>query len=59
MKLYAGNPVLFDKPGTVVLGCNIHDQMVADVQVVNTSYFGKKNMAGKAKLNVLSNGNMS
>jgi plastocyanin len=31
IKLYSGSeasPVLFDKPGIVVLGCNIHDQMV-------------------------------
>jgi plastocyanin len=30
LKLYAGTPaapVLFDKPGMVVLGCNIHDKM--------------------------------
>jgi plastocyanin len=59
LKLYAGvptNPVLFDKPGTVVLGCNIHDQMVAYVQVVNTPYFGKTDMAGRVKLDGLSNG---
>jgi len=44
LKLYSGvpgTPVLFDKPGLVVLGCNIHDQMVAYVQVVNTPYFAK------------------
>lgn len=59
LKLYAGvptNPILFDKPGTVVLGCNIHDQMVAYVQVVNTPYFGKTDMAGRVKLDGLSNG---
>jgi plastocyanin len=44
LKLYAGSPkveVLFDKPGLVVLGCNIHDSMVAFVAVVDTPYFGK------------------
>ena len=31
LKLYAGSPrtdIVFDKPGMVVLGCNIHDSMV-------------------------------
>ncbi len=42
LKLYAGvpaNPVLFDQPGVVVLGCNIHDQMVGWVLVVETPYY--------------------
>ena len=37
LKLYTGtpaNPVLFDRPGVVVLGCNIHDQMVGWILVV-------------------------
>jgi hypothetical protein len=53
LKLYAGtpaNPVLFDKPGIVVLGCNIHDQMLAWVVVVETPYFGKTNAAGQISL---------
>ena len=44
LKLYAGSPkmdVVFDKPGLVVLGCNIHDTMVAFVGVVDSPYFGK------------------
>jgi plastocyanin len=51
--LYSGktaSPQLFDKPGTVVLGCNIHDQMIAYVQVVNTPYFAKTDASGKIKL---------
>lgn len=59
LKLYSGvptNPILFDKVGTVVLGCNIHDQMVAYVQVVNTPFFGKTDMAGRVKLDGLVNG---
>lgn len=42
LRLYHGmtaEPVLFDKPGTVVLGCNIHDSMVAHLYVVDTDYF--------------------
>lgn len=36
LKLYSGhpeNPVLFDHPGVVVLGCNIHDAMVGYIYV--------------------------
>ena len=44
IKLYYGrqaSPVVFDKPGIVVLGCNIHDNMMAWVVVVDTPYFAK------------------
>lgn len=53
IKLYSGvpgKPILFDKPGTVVIGCNIHDQMVAYIQVVSTPYFAKTDASGKARL---------
>lgn len=59
LKLYSGvptSPITFDKVGTVVLGCNIHDQMVAYVQVVNTPFFGKTDMSGRVKLDGLVNG---
>jgi plastocyanin len=55
LKLYAGTPsapVVFDKPGTAVLGCNIHDKMSAWVVVVDTPYFGKTDAAGRAQLDV-------
>lgn len=41
--LYRGvprDPVVFDKPGIVVLGCNIHDNMIGYVYVTDASYFG-------------------
>ena len=44
LKLYSGvpsAPLLFDKPGVVVLGCNIHDWMLAYIYVVDTPYFAK------------------
>lgn len=44
LKLYSGtpsNPVLFDMPGVVSLGCNIHDQMVGWILVVDTPYYGQ------------------
>ncbi len=53
LKLYSGepaNPVNFDKAGTVVIGCNIHDQMAAYIHVVPTPYFAKTDASGKAKL---------
>ena len=54
LKLYSGtpsNPVLFDKSGVVTLGCNIHDQMVGWVLVVDTPYYARTPAAtGKAQL---------
>jgi plastocyanin len=53
LKLYSGTPstpVVFDKPGVVVLGCNIHDQMSAWVVVVDTPYQGRSGEQGQARL---------
>lgn len=53
LKLYAGSPktpITFDQPGLVVLGCNIHDTMVAFVGVVDSPYFSKTTNAGTATL---------
>lgn len=52
-KLYSGvaaAPQVFDKAGTVVLGCNIHDRMVAYVKVVDSPYFAKTDAAGIARI---------
>jgi plastocyanin len=51
IKLYTGKSpveVLFDKPGVVALGCNIHDWMIGYVVVVPTAYFGKTDAGGVA-----------
>ena len=51
LKLYIGTPakpVLFDQTGIAVLGCNIHDQMVGWIVIVDTPYFGRT--AGKGQL---------
>jgi plastocyanin len=59
LKLYAGipsAPVLFDKAGTVVLGCNIHDQMLAYIHIVPTPFFGKTDSTGKVRLDGLPTG---
>ena len=53
LKLYSGtpsNPVLFDRPGIAVLGCNIHDRMVAWVVVVETPYYGQSDVHGTVRL---------
>jgi hypothetical protein len=42
--------VLFDQPGVAVLGCNIHDQMVGWVVVLDTPYFAQTNAQGQALL---------
>ena len=60
LKLYAGtpsNPVVFDKPGIAVLGCNIHDSMVAWVVVVETPYYGQTAATGKLRLDNVPPGN--
>ncbi len=60
LKLFAGTPttpVVFDKPGVAVLGCNIHDNMTAWVVVVETPYYGRTDAAGQALLNDVPPGN--
>jgi plastocyanin len=52
-KLYSGvaaSPQVFDKAGTVVLGCNIHDRMIAYVKVLDTPFFGKSDAEGNARI---------
>jgi len=47
--LYRGHPhqpVVFDHPGVVVLGCNIHDNMVGYIFVTDAKYFGKSDQDG-------------
>ena len=49
LKLYSSNEtktVTFDKPGMVVLGCNIHDWMIGYIYVTDTPYFLKSNAQG-------------
>ena len=51
LKLYIGtpaNPVVFDQPGIAVLGCNIHDQMVGWIVVVETPYYAMTGADGRA-----------
>jgi plastocyanin len=60
LKLFAGtpaNPVVFDKSGIAVLGCNIHDNMAAWVVVVDTPFFGATDSGGLATLSGVPVGN--
>ena len=53
IKLYAdtpAKPVLFDNPGYVVMGCNIHDNMIAHMLVVDTPYFALSDKRGVAQI---------
>ncbi len=59
IKLYSGvpgKPILFDKAGEVVLGCNIHDTMLAYMLVVDTPIFAKTDQRGAALFDGLSAG---
>jgi hypothetical protein len=50
LPLYAGkpkDPEVFDKPGVVTLGCNIHDKMSAYVYVVEAQYYGRTDHEGR------------
>jgi plastocyanin len=60
LKLYSGvpaNPVVFDKTGIAVLGCNIHDAMTGWVVVVDTPYFGRSSTSGALSLPQVPPGN--
>jgi hypothetical protein len=51
LKLYGREEtrvVHFDKPGVVELGCNIHDSMIAYIDVVETPYVAKTDARGMA-----------
>ena len=53
LKLYAGvpgTPVVFDKPGMAVLGCNIHDSMAAWILVVDSPLHARSGADGKARI---------
>lgn len=49
LPLYKGElhtPVKFEREGLVVLGCNIHDEMVGYIYVTGAPYFGKTDGGG-------------
>lgn len=51
LKLYGrdeSRSVVFDKPGAVSLGCNIHDRMIGFIYVTDTPYAAKSGADGLA-----------
>ncbi len=55
LRLYEGTPsepVIFDQPGLVVLGCNIHDWMLGYVYVTEDAAFGVSDAQGQVRLEV-------
>lgn len=56
LRLYQGTPsepVQFDKPGVVVLGCNIHDWMVGYVYITDDPWFAVSDAQGKLNVEQL------
>jgi plastocyanin len=59
LPLYKGElhtPVKFEREGLVVLGCNIHDEMVGYIYVTEAPYFGKTDGSGALELAGMSAG---
>jgi plastocyanin len=59
IQLYSGKsaaPVVLDKPGIVVLGCNIHDWMLGYIYVADTPYFAKSKADGTVLIEGLPEG---
>jgi plastocyanin len=62
LPLYKGSvypPVVFNQPGIIVLGCNIHDHMEAHIVVVDTPYFSKSDARGRGEIDGLPPGEYS
>jgi plastocyanin len=60
LSLYAGHkypPVVFDHPGLVTLGCNIHDGMIGYIYVTDSPFFGRSDQSGQLQLHGLPAGN--
>lgn len=53
LPIYKGDaypPITFNESGVVILGCNIHDNMLGYILVVDTPVFAKTNEEGRAVL---------
>ena len=60
LRLYHGltaEPVLFDKPGQVILGCNIHDSMLGYIYVVDSEHFAVSDVKGVLTIKDIPAGN--
>lgn len=61
LRLYHGTtaePVVFEQAGKVVLGCNIHDDMIGYIYVVDTPYYAVTDVSGAARFVQLPEGNL-
>ena len=59
LPLYKGvrhPPITFEREGLVVLGCNIHDEMVGYIYVTDAPFFGKTDTSGMLRLQNLPDG---
>jgi plastocyanin len=59
LPLYKGDvypPVVFERPGIVVVGCNIHDGMLGYIRVVDTPHFAVTNEQGVALIDGVADG---
>jgi plastocyanin len=59
LSLYAGHkypPIVFDRPGLVTLGCNIHDGMIGYIYVTDSPFFGRSDDSGQLQLHGLPSG---
>lgn len=55
LPLYHGtraSPVVFDRPGIVEMGCNIHDWMVAYLVILDTPYHAVSDKSGRAAMDL-------
>jgi plastocyanin len=59
LRLYAreqARNVHFDRPGIVPLGCNIHDNMIAFIDVVDTGFAARTDGSGQARFTAIPGG---
>lgn len=62
LPLYKGHvhsPIVFDTPGLVVLGCNIHDEMIGYIYVTAARWFGKTDDRGELNLQDINASNVT
>ncbi len=59
IRLYSGipaEPIVFDRPGLVVLGCNIHDHMIAWLYISPSEHFALSDAQGRISVADLPDG---
>ncbi len=62
LKLYGkeeARSITFENAGIVAIGCNIHDEMVAYIRVVDSAAYGKTNAKGEVTLTLPAAGKVS